>query len=94
MIVALMIFLSAVGSTILWRMYHIEKTLVCNELVLKTIHLLLCPHSSKKQEEETKISGANRKPRTDAQKLAASERRKEWWAKKKASESSVSEAID
>lgn len=37
----------------------------------------------KKEEIEKETKGANRKPRTDEQKLSASLKRKEWWDKKR-----------
>lgn len=84
--IILMIFLSAIGSLIVWRIFHIEKRQIANEMLLNAIHNLLSTGMIEAAIDPVKKPGANRKARTDEQKLAASERRKEWWAKKKASE--------
>jgi hypothetical protein len=73
-------------------------------LVLYRLHLIECMVEKANtnsippliEEECAKKPGANRRPRTDEQKELASRLRKEWWAKKKASDelTTPSEAVE
>lgn len=80
-------------ALILWRLFYVEVKLLQIEEAVKLLKSSLEVIYFKKEVFPEKKVGANRKPRTDEQKIAASLKRKEWWEKKKASEASAPEAL-
>lgn len=73
------------------RMAKLEGKVIASQSIVDAIMKAAVKSGEEREKEEQakveKLKGANRKPRTDEQKLAAAERRRQWWAKKKASES-------
>ncbi len=87
-----LIFLAITSVCICLQLVFLDKSI---KNVSDTVNWLHSRHlfeegkrleKEKSLQVEIKKHGANYYPRTDAQKLQASQKRKEWWAKKRASE--------
>jgi hypothetical protein len=73
------------SAIVLWRVLKIEKML--KKLAVPP------PTVPEKPKEEIKLLPHKPKAPTEAQRVKMSQKRKEWWAKKKASENPFLEAL-